>query len=209
MYQLLRANYTTVLMWLWWFYVSVLLGHRFFNIQKQCYILLGHIYFPTVLQGKELLYLTVVNHLMSTAAHDGPHGHSSRGSIRLRPLPKSPWLLHLGKHLCCASWSTKLWKGCSLLHWWVLVLFHWPSWKWDPWSQVALKRAVLPSIHPSIHPFIHSFIQGHLFRLPLRATLSYSQQHSTSRGEKYSREEKICFFKAFLYLGALWKQLCW
>lgn len=59
--------------------------------------------FPHCTQGKELLYLIVVNHLMSRAAHDGPHGFFSRGSVKLRPLPMSPWLLHLGEHLCCAS----------------------------------------------------------------------------------------------------------
>lgn len=82
---------------------------------------------------------------MSIAAHDGPHGHFSRGSIKLRPFPMSPWVLSRGEQLCCASWSMELCKGSSLLHW--SILFHWPGWQWGPWSQGALKRTFLPSIH--------------------------------------------------------------
>ncbi|KAK4828130.1 hypothetical protein QYF61_023928 [Mycteria americana] len=49
---------------------------------------------------KELLCPTAVNQLMSIAARDGPsdgpHGHFSRGSIQVRPLPVSPWALPQG-----------------------------------------------------------------------------------------------------------------
>lgn len=103
--------------------------------------------FPSCTQGKELLYLLVVNHLMSSAAWNGPRGHSSRGSIKLRPLLMSPWLLHLGEHLCCAN-SGKA-ALCST----------------DQYCFTGLTENEIPDPrlpwrgHPC-HPFIHSFIHS-------------------------------------------------
>lgn len=89
----------------------------------------------------------------------------------------------------------QFWKSCSLLHW--SVLFHWPNWKWDPWSQVALKRASLPSIHS----FIYSFrvtCSGCLFEPP-----SHTANNSMPLwGEKMIPVERKF---GFLQLSCTWQ----
>lgn len=150
---------------------------------------MGHIYFPTVLDGKELLCPTARNRIMSITARHGASdvspGHFSRGSIKLKSLPVSPWVLAWGILLCHlehgALYRQLLWS----------ILFHCPGWQRDPWSQGALKMTFF------CHPLIHS----HSFRVPPQASLSYSQQHATWRGENYSCEKEICF----LELSSTWE----
>lgn len=119
---------------------------------------------------------------MSIAAHDGPsdgpHGRFSRGSIKLRPLPVSLWLLPRGEQECCATWSSVKAAPRSS----------------GQYCFTGLVGNEIPDVRvPWEGLFCHPFIHGHSFRFPLWASLSYSQQHATSRGENDSCEQEICF----------------
>lgn len=97
--------------------------------------------FPHCTQGKELLYLIVVNHLMNSAAHDGPLGHFSKGSIKLRPLG------------CCIQMSTCAVLALEKLLFAPLIsIVSLAKLKMRPLISGCLEEGVF-----AIHSFIHSW----------------------------------------------------
>lgn len=146
---------------------------------------------------------------MTITARDGPsygpHGHFSRGSIKLRPFPVSPWVLPRGEQSCCATWSTELCKGVSLLLW--SILFHWPAWQWDPWSQGALKRTFF-AIHsftvtrsgclfgPTSHTANNMPLQGEKM-IPVRRKFAFCSFPAPGSSLKTTMQVILCFDFAY------------
>lgn len=155
-------------------------------------MVLGHIDFPTVLEGKGLLCPTEVNQLMSIVAHDGPsdspNGHFSSGSIKLGLLPVSPWVLPQGKQLLCLLEHRALYRQlfAPLVS---AMSLAWPTLRFPdrrmPWEDYFAILAFTVTV----------------FRLPVWANLSHSQHCAASRGGNDSCEKESCF----LQLSSTWE----